>query len=116
MVKSDLMKICEELISNPPCCPELKEAGRNWLDAVGTEREHEAAVKLLSELKEDVCTIDDTIGFFSSDFAKEHFGADNVSKMLEGAKAAKANGAVWCTCPACQRGAMLIEAADIILS
>ncbi|MBO4383971.1 MAG: heat-shock protein Hsp90 [Clostridia bacterium] len=115
MDKKELMNICEELISNPPCCPELKEAGRSWLDAVGTEREREAAVKLLAELKEDVCTIDDTIGFFSSDFAKEHFGAENVAKMLEGARAAKAAGEVWCTCPACQRGAKLIEAADVLL-
>lgn len=115
MDKKELMNICEELIGNPPCCAELKEAGRYWLDAVGTERERKAAERLISELKEDVCTIDDTIGFFSSDFAKEHFGAENVEKMLKGALAAKADGAVWCTCPACQRGAKLLEAADVLL-
>lgn len=116
MNKKELASLCGELISNPPCCPELKAAGRKWLDSIGTEDERAAAEALLAELKEDVCTIDDTIGFFSSDFAKEHFGEENTANMLKDAIAAKEAGAKWCTCPACQRGAALLEASDVLLS
>ncbi len=115
MDKQELMSVCTELINNPPCCAELQAAGRAWLEAVGTPGEREAAEALLAELHEDVCTIDDAIGFFSSPFAAEHFGADTAKKMLEDARAAKDGGEKWCTCPACQRGAKLMEAADTLL-
>ena len=33
----------KEMIAAPTCCAEAKEAGRSWLDAIGTEGEAEAA-------------------------------------------------------------------------
>lgn len=116
MDKKELMIVCEELISNPPCCKELAEAGRRWLDAVGTDAEHEAAEALVKELEEDVNTIDDTLAFFSSPMAEKICGADVAAKLRAEAEEAKKNGAEWCTCPACMRGAVLLEAKDIILS
>lgn len=116
MDKKELMAICEELIGNPPCCRELQEAGRKWLDAVGTDNEHEAAEALIKELEEDVCSIDDAIGFFSSPMAQKFFGAEGAAKKLEETKRDKENGARWCPCPACRRGAKLIEAKDILLA
>ncbi len=116
MDKKELMDICEELISNPPCCRELQEAGRKWLDAVGTADEHAAAEALIKELEEDVNTIDDTIGFFSSPMAEKYFGAEGAKQKLEEIKKAKENGEVWCTCPACQKGAALLAAKDILLA
>ena len=115
MDKNELKQICIDMISNPPCCPELKEAGQKWLDAIGTEGERAAAEALIEELKQDVNTIDDTIGFFSSDFAKEHIGAEGIEKMLKEVLAAKEKGEKWCTCPACQRGAKILEAAKVLL-
>ena len=116
MDKKELMKVCEELISNPPCCKELQEAGRKWLDSVGTETEHDAAEALVKELEEDVNTIDDTIAFFSSPFAKEHIPKDVAEKLLNESIAAKEAGAKWCNCPACTRGAVLMENKDVLLS
>lgn len=116
MDKNEFKRICAELISNPPCCAELAEAGRRWLDSIGTADEKNAAEALIAELQEDVNTIDDTIGFFGSDFAKEHFGAERAQMILEGALAAKEKGEKWCTCPACQRGAVLLENREVILN
>ena len=36
--------------------------------------------------------------------------------ILEGALAAKEKGEKWCTCPACQRGAVLLENREVILN
>lgn len=116
MDKKALMELCEELISNPPCCRELQEAGRNWLDAVGTEKEHEAAEALVSELEEDVNGIDDTLAFFASPMAEKICGKEEAAKLYAETKAAKEAGGVWCPCPACQRGAKLLENKDVLLS
>ena len=43
MKNEELIKLTEELIAVPYCCPELKEAARNWLAAVGTEDQAAAA-------------------------------------------------------------------------
>lgn len=115
MNKDELKTICETLIVTPPCCPDLHAAGRNWLNALGTDKEHEAAEALLKELEEDVGSIDDTIAFFSSPAAAAHFGKENAEKMLDEMKRAKADCAVYCTCPACTLGAKLIEAKDVLL-
>lgn len=116
MNKEELKKLCEELISNPPCCRELQDAGRKWIDAIGTDGEHAAAEALIKELEEDVNTIDDTIAFFSSPFAKEHIPADVAEKLLKESIAAKEAGAKWCNCPACTKGAIIMENREILLS
>ena len=115
MDKKELMSICKELVDNPPCCRELQEAGRKWLSAVGTEGEHEAALALVKELEEDVNTIDDTLGFFASPMAEQICGREKAQELFAEAKAAKEAGAKWCTCPACRRGAKLLEAREILL-
>ncbi len=43
MDKNEMKKLCEELISNPPCCRELQEAGKKWLGSIGTAGERNAA-------------------------------------------------------------------------
>ena len=116
MDKKELMKICEEMISNPPCCKELAQAGRRWLDAVGTDAEHEAAEALVKELEEDVNTIDETLGFFASPMAEKFCGAEKAAELYAEAKAAKENGAKWCCCPACTKGGIMLDAKDIILN
>lgn len=115
MDKNEMKKLCEELISNPPCCRELQEAGKKWLDSIGTAGERNAAEALIAELEADVNRIDDTIAFFSSDFAKEHFGAERAGQMLKDTLAAKENGEEWCPCPACQRGAKMLEHRNLLL-
>lgn len=65
--------------------------------------------KYIAELEADITTIDGLIAFAGSDAGKSVFGADVAPKVVEQAKAAKANGAVYCFCDAC-------KAAEAILS
>lgn len=116
MAKEFFIEKAKELLEAPTCCKELKEAARNWLDAVGTENEAEAAKAFVAELEEDVAPIDGLIGFAGSDFAKQMMGAEKAEKLLAHALEAKANGAKYCDCPACAVGAAILEAKDELLN
>ena len=80
--------------------PQLKEAAQKWLDATGA---------LLDELNESVATIDETIGFFGSDKAKEFFGAEKAAEMLAHCEALKASGEKYCDCPGCAAGVAVLQ-------
>ena len=56
----------KEMVQAPSCCAELKTAGKEWLEAVGTEEQGEKAVALLAEAKADICTIDQVYDLFVS--------------------------------------------------
>ncbi len=93
---------------NTHICDELREAARNWLDTFNdAEANAEATKKYITELEEDVMSIDDYIGFCSSDFAKQLFGDRQEAEIAE-AKKLKANGAVICPCPGCTLGAEIL--------
>ena len=64
-----------------------------------------ATKKYIQELEEDVTTIDGLIAFAQTDLGKKYLGEDGADK----ARAAKAAGAVWCTCDACQAGGAILE-------
>lgn len=99
----------KELMAAPSCSKEAKDAAQDWLNAVGTANEAEETKKYIAELEADITTIDGLIAFAGSDAGKSVFGADVAPKVVEQAKAAKANGAVYCFCDAC-------KAAEAILS
>ena len=111
MNKQELIETTKTLIAAPSCCQPLKAAAQAWLDAAGTAGEKAAAEAFLKELKEDVCTIDDALGFFGSPKAAEYFGEEKAKELDAFAKQQKANGAKWCFCPACAEGAKLLESA-----
>ena len=48
----------KELVAAPSVCPEAKEAGEKYLAAVGTDEQKKAAEMLVTELEEDVLTLD----------------------------------------------------------
>ena len=116
MNKNELVETVKSMIAAPSCCADLKAVGRNWLDAVGTAGEKAAAEALLKELGEDVCTLDDVLGFFASPAAEAHFGAEQAKAMLEHGRELKANGGKWCFCPACAAGAKILEDPDSLLA
>lgn len=99
----------KELMAAPSCSKEAKDAAQAWLNAVGTANEAEETKKYIAELEADITTIDGLIAFAGSDAGKSVFGADVAPKVVEQAKVAKANGAVYCFCDAC-------KAAEAILS
>ena len=48
------------------CCAEAKEAANNWLAAVNTEKQDEAAKALIEEIAADIIPIDGLIAFAGS--------------------------------------------------
>ncbi len=105
----------KELMAASTCSKEAKDAAQAWLDAVGTAGEAEETKKYIAELEADIVTIDGLIAFAGSDAGKRVFGADKASNVVEQAKKAKANGAAYCFCPACQAvEAILSKKAEMV--
>ena len=104
MDKQTINAKVKEIVAAPSCCAELKAAGQAWLDSVGSPAQKEAAEKLVRELKEDICGIDDVLALFSSDAGAKLFGAETAAQLASKAKEVKASGGKYCFCPACQAG------------
>ena len=98
-----------ELISIPSCCTEAKEAARNWLDAIGTDKEAEMAAKMFAEFEEDITPIDGLIAFAGSKKAAEIFGGEKAKELEMHAKEIKAAGAKYCDCAACAAVEAILE-------
>ena len=99
----------KEMVQAPSCCAELKTAGKEWLEAVGTEEQGEKAVALLAEAKADICTIDQVYDLFVSDTGKKMFGEDKARELAEHAKEVKAAGKEYCDCGACTGAKFVID-------
>lgn len=57
----------KELMDSHTCCAEVREAAKAWLDALGTDREAEAAENLIAELQEDLMPVEQLIAFAESE-------------------------------------------------
>ena len=113
MNTTELAQTVKELIAAPSCCQELREAGENYLKALDTGAEKAAAAALLQELRDDVCTLDQTIPFFESERGAQLFGAERAEAMAAHARELKARGEKWCDCPACAAGVKILENASL---
>lgn len=109
MTQNELIQTVKSLISAHSCCQELKLAGQKWLDAIGTPAEKAAAEALLQEVKDDICTIDQEIGFFDSPLAVQYFGEEKAKELSLQAHKDKEAGAVWCNCDACAMCKLIID-------
>lgn len=69
--------------------------------------------RFIKEAQEDVCSIDDYLGFVGSAAAKNIFG-DALPGMIEAGQKAKAAGEKHCLCDACQNGAKIIAYQDLL--
>jgi len=106
MTKKELAQAVLDAYS---ACPEFKAAAQAYLDAQGTEKEAEAGKMLVAEAKEDICSIDNTIGFMASDMAKQIFGEEVAAQKLAHAKEIKAAGAIYCDCPGCTAAKAIMD-------
>ena len=86
MNKNELIETVKAMVAAPSCCQELQDAGKNWLNAVGTPGEKAAAEALLAELKDDVAPIAHTVEFFDSPLAVQIFGAEKAKAMAAHAR------------------------------
>ena len=114
-IRTEIRNLTEQLIAVPYCCEELKEAGKNWLEAAGKEAEAKASEIFVQVLEESVETIDDVIGFFSSEAAKAHFGEEEAAKLLAHALKRKEEGEQYCDCEACSTALKILGYRDSLL-
>lgn len=110
--KKFMVQKVNELIQADSCCLEAKEAGKDWLDALGTANETEASRKLIAELKDDVGSIDGFISLLKSGQGAVIFGEDNARNMLAQAEESKNAGGKYCICAACQAGGAILDRKD----
>lgn len=115
MDKTELICVVKAMIAAPSCCQDLKTAGQNYLNAIGTEQGKATAQALLEEIKADVCTLDHTIPFFESERAAQIFGPERAKSMAAHARELKASGAKWCDCPACAAGVKILDNASSLV-
>jgi len=108
MDKNAMIAKVKEVVAAGSCCAELKAAGQEWLGAVGTPKQKEAAEKLVLELEEDVQSIDATMDFLKSQAAVDLLGAETVAQMTEQGRKFKESGGTYCFCPACQGGVEIL--------
>lgn len=86
----------------------LKEKAEHFLRAAGTAEEHASFHTLVEELKGDVLTIDQVIGFMDSPDGVKVFGEKKAQELAAAAKKAKEQGEDTCICPACQAGKAIL--------
>ena len=98
---NEVLKDVQALLDASSCCQEAKDAALAWKEALGTTEEKVKAQALLKELEEDIMPIDDLIGFAMSDAGKACFGEKMAQDISTHAQEIKANGALYCDCPAC---------------
>lgn len=114
-VKEYVIEKVNELIAAPSCCQEAKEAGKNWLDALGTDKEADCAKALISELEEDIMPIDGLIAFAGSEMGAKVFGEETAKQVLAHGKELKATGAKYCDCAACAACEAILEKKEELL-
>lgn len=114
-VKDFAAKKAQELIDSATCCKELKEAAKNWLDALGTDQEAEQTKKFIAEVEMDIMPVDGLIAFAESEMGAKVFGPEKTKEVAAHGKAIKANGAKYCDCPACAACEAILEKKDELL-
>lgn len=101
---------------NLHCYDGLKSAANEWLESIGTEKEKNASEKYVELLEDSIMDIDAVINLFSSDIGINKFGADMASQIASHAKEIKANGAIWCDCPACSTALEILKYKEDLLA
>ena len=112
-IRQGLVDKTHELLAGH-CTDAIRESAQRWLDTLEDGAANsEAADAYIAALEDGVNSIDDTIAFLGSDAAKAMLGGAQ-SAMLEGARAHKAAGGKWCTCPACTAALEILSKKDYL--
>lgn len=106
----------KKLIEAATCSAEAREAAKLWLDSVGTQRQEEATKAYITELEEDIVTVDGLEAFAMSEAGAKVFGEEHAKEVAEYARKIKAEGAKYCDCPACAAAEAILEKKEALLS
>lgn len=107
--RNEVIEQVRKLSAAPSVYGGLKEKADAFLGAVDTAREKPTYEALIEEIKSDVLTIDQLIGFTDSPEGIAAFGEKKASGLTIAAKKAKSQGETTCICPACQAGKVILE-------
>lgn len=114
MDNSFIIEKTKELLAAPSCCAEAKAAAEAYLSAVGTDKEAEVKKAYLTELGEDIEPIDDLLAFAHSEMCSKIFGEEGAKNFAAHAEQLKADGALYCDCPACAAAEAILHAEGLI--
>lgn len=114
-VKEFVAQKARELMEAHSCCAEAKAAAQSWLDALGTEKEGEAAKNLIAELEMDIMPVDGLIAFAGSEAGANLFGPEMAKQVEAHGKELKAAGRKYCDCPACAAVEAILEKKEALL-
>ena len=106
--RSAVIDEVQKLADAPSVYEGLKAKAEVFLGAVDTPQEKSAFRTLMDEIKSDVLTIDQLIGFTESPDGTAVFGAQKAGELAAAAKQAKEQGEDTCICPACQAGKKIL--------
>ena len=56
-MEKTIRELTRDLLAAPSACKEIKDAAQNYLDAVGTEKEADAAKAYVAEMEADIMPI-----------------------------------------------------------
>ena len=112
--REEVIAEVKKLREAPSVYAGLKEKAEHFLRAAGTAEEHASFHKLVEELKGDVLTIDQVIGFMDSPEGVKVFGEKKAQELAAAAKNAKEQGEDTCICPACQAGKAILANQAVI--
>ena len=105
MTKQEILAKVDELIAAPSVCADVKAAAQ----AYAKSQDKAIAEALVKALEANVNSIDETLGFASSDMGKKVFGEERAAEMVKIGQKVKAEGGKYCFCPAYQAGSVILE-------
>ena len=108
-ILDEVVEQAKNLMNASRCSKEAKDAAQKWLDSIGTDTQQEQTKLFLTELEEDIVSIDGLIEFAQSEVGISHFGADAAASIAAHAREIKAAGAKYCDCPACAAAEKILE-------
>ena len=104
-----------DLIKAPSACQEAVAEAKAFLKALRSASEKAEAKRYIKELEEDITPIDGLVAFAKSDFAIKEFGVEGQKQFLAHALKLKADGALYCDCPACTAAKAILDRKNEIL-
>ena len=112
--REEVIAEVKKLAEAPSVYAGLKEKAEHFLRAAGTAEEQASFHTLVEELKGDVLTIDQVIGFMDSPEGVKVFGEKKAQELAAAAKKAKEQGEDTCICPSCQAGKAILANQAVI--
>ena len=83
MTKDQILEKTKAIVNAPSCYATLKEAGNEWMNAIGKADENEKFDKYVAQLKDCVSSIDDCLAFSETDFCKQIYGEEGAKELHE---------------------------------